>query len=225
MESLDYWRLCHEVSIMEAALLIVGEDPVDWIGRVESLDIKERPTGYDASKAAIISAIMDNALEARVTHTARTGKFGKQAEDEIMEFSQFDGLVFVKQFPDIELSKVKVASLRSWLTSKGVKTGFFFPNERTANPDYLSPSNPYYAPKLAAAVDAWVHVTSNPVLLKGKKPKQALEKWLREHAAKYGLTKEGGSPNEQGIEDAAKVANWNPKGGAASTPSADPATN
>jgi hypothetical protein len=32
-------------------------------------------------------------------------------------------------------------------------------------------------------------------------------KWLREHAADFGLTDEDGKPNETGIEEAAKVAN------------------
>ncbi|MND07504.1 hypothetical protein D3C83_295210 [compost metagenome] len=53
----------------------------------------------------------------------------------------------------------------------------------------------------------------------GKSPKQALEKWLREHALEFGLTTEDGSPNGTGIEEAAKVANWQPGGGAPKTPS------
>ena len=52
----------------------------------------------------------------------------------------------------------------------------------------------------------------------GKHPKQALDKWLREHAAEFGLTDDEGKLNEQGIEDAAKVANWQPGGGAPKTP-------
>lgn len=55
--------------------------------------------------------------------------------------------------------------------------------------------------------------------LKGKSPKQALSKWLREHAAEFGLSDEEGKPNETGIEEAAKVANWQPGGGAPKTPS------
>ncbi len=37
-------------------------------------------------------------------------------------------------------------------------------------------------------------------------------------ASEYGLTKEDGSPNEQGIDEVAKVANWKPGGGVAKTP-------
>lgn len=82
-------------------------------------------------------------------------------------------------------------------------------------PDYLDPMNPRYAPKLAAAVRAWQAVTDP----NGKHPKQALAKWLREHATEFGLADDKGKPNEDGIEQVAKVANWKPGGGAPKTPS------
>jgi hypothetical protein len=52
----------------------------------------------------------------------------------------------------------------------------------------------------------------------GRSPKQTLVKWLREHAALYKLSDEEGNPNETGIEECAKVANWQDKGGAPKTP-------
>jgi hypothetical protein len=80
--------------------------------------------------------------------------------------------------------------------------------------DYLNPKHPRYAPKLAAAVRAWQAVTEP----NGKHPKQALSKWLRDHAKEYGLVDDKGKPTETGIEEAAKVANWQPGGGAPKTP-------
>ena len=97
-----------------------------------------------------------------------------------------------------------------------IKTGFFFPEKAVAQ-DYLDPKHPRYAPKLAAAVFAWL-ATGNEAAVKGKSPKQALMKWLREHATEFGLTDDDGKPNETGIEEAAKVANWKPEGGAPKTP-------
>jgi hypothetical protein len=35
---------------------------------------------------------------------------------------------------------------------------------------------------------------------------------LRLHANEFGLTKEDGNPNEQGIQEVAKIANWDTKG-------------
>ena len=43
-------------------------------------------------------------------------------------------------------------------------------------------------------------------------------KWLRENGADFGLSDEEGKPNELGIEECAKVANWQPGGGAPKTP-------
>ena len=57
---------------------------------------------------------------------------------------------------------------------------------------------------------------------KGKTPKQALLKWLREHAAEYDLTDDEGNPQEKVIEELGKVANWKPEGGASSTPTSPP---
>ncbi|MBK7252200.1 MAG: hypothetical protein IPI06_15410 [Gammaproteobacteria bacterium] len=94
-----------------------------------------------------------------------------------------------------------------------LRTGFFFPTDSGA-PDYLDPNNERYAPKLAAAVRAWQSVTDGG----GKSPKQALMRWLNEHSAEFGLSDDDGRPNEQGIEECAKVANWQRGGGAPKTP-------
>jgi len=85
-------------------------------------------------------------------------------------------------------------------------------------PDYLSSLAPNYSPKLAAAVEAWKAVSAAPELRHGKSVKQAIVIWLRQHANEFGLSKEDGSPNEQGIEEVAKIANWDTKGGAPKTP-------
>ena len=97
---------------------------------------------------------------------------------------------------------------KQWLPQR-----IFFPADAGA-PDYLDPNNPRYAPKLAAAVRAWQAVTDP-----GKKsPNQALEKWIREHAADFRLTDESGNPVTQAVEDCSKVANWQLGGGAPKTP-------
>jgi hypothetical protein len=117
---------------------------------------------------------------------------------------------------DLSESTVKVESLRSWLADRGFRTGFFFPNATDA-PGYLDPKHPRYAPKLAAAVHAWL-ATDDESAIRGKSPKMALVRWLREHAAQFGLADENGKPSETAVEEAAKVANWRPGGGAPKTP-------
>ena len=101
------------------------------------------------------------------------------------------------------------------MTNRGFRTGFFFPSSL---PDYLDQENEHYSPKLAASISVWEAVTSDPALMRGTSAKQAMMKWLRRNADKFGLTKEDGNPNEQGIEEIAKIANWDAKGGAPKTP-------
>lgn len=83
-----------------------------------------------------------------------------------------------------------------------------------ARPQYLDSTHPRYSPKLAAAVAAWLAVEDG----NGRHPKQAIEKYLREHARELGLLKKNGLINEEGIADCAKVANWKTSGGAPKTP-------
>lgn len=197
---LDYWRLCDELNVYEAALLIVGKSPGE-MPYVEQWNIDKRPKGYEAAKTAIKNAL-------------RGGRIKGTVESEFT--SDFNGNP-VPTPGSVSLdSRVEVASLKVWLESRGFRRGFFFP-ERADTPDYLDPRNSRYAPKLAAAVRAWQAVT-DPV---GKHPKQALAKWLRENAVEFGLTDEDGKPNETGIEEAAKVANWQPGGGAPKTPTGE----
>ena len=199
MESLDYWRLCDELSIVQAALLLVGCDPSGENGDGETRKMRDRPHGYDAAKTAISNAFLGGAIKGTVI----------PIYDYDINGTQFA----IENSIDIAESRVDVESLRLWLEARGVRTGFFFPTAIDA-PDYLDPKHPRYAPKLAAAVRAWQAVTDAG----GKHPKQALAKWVREHASEFGLVDEEGRPNETGIEDVAKVANWQPGGGAPKTP-------
>ena len=115
---------------------------------------------------------------------------------------------------DFKSIPVRTDELRKWLSRRGITTGFFFPNGVDA-PDYLDPTNSRYAPKLAAAVRAWQAVT-HP----GKKsPKQALDKWLREHAVEFDMVDDDGNPINLAVEECSKIANWQPGGGANRTPS------
>ncbi|MBM3394478.1 MAG: hypothetical protein FJY37_07590 [Betaproteobacteria bacterium] len=200
MESLDYWRLCDELSIIQAALLLVESDPNGENGYAEDWAMHLRPHGYEAAKTAITNAFRRGAIKGRLIPNYEYDINGNQC-------GAIDDSINLVE------SRVEVESLRQWLETRGIRTGFFFPTATNA-PDYLNPKNPRYAPKLAAAVRAWQSVIDAG----GKHPKQALAKWLREHAAEFGMTDDEGKPNETGIEEAAKVANWQPGGGAPKTP-------
>lgn len=197
-DDMDYWRLCDELNIYEAALLTTGHSPGNF-PYVENWETHKRPSGYEAAKTAITNALRGGRVKGTI---------------ELATHNDINGHPY--PIPDsVALSsRVQVESLKAWLTDRGFRQGFFFA-EQVETPDYLDPGNSRYAPKLAAALRAWQAVT-DPA---GKHPKQALAKWLREHAAEFGLTDDEGKPNETGIEEAAKVANWQPGGGAPRTPS------
>ena len=203
MEGLDYWRLCDELSVIQAALLIAGCDPSNRADYIEGWAPENRPLGYEAAKTALSNALRRGAI---------TGRLIPLYEHDI----NGNACGAIEESIDLSSSRIEVESLRVWLAGRGLKTGFFFPEESDFG-DYLDPGHPRYAPKLAAAVLAW-RATENESAISGKSPKQALMKWLREHAADFGLTDEEGKPNETGIEEAAKVANWQPTGGAPKTP-------
>lgn len=88
---------------------------------------------------------------------------------------------------------------------------------KTAKPKvaaYLDPAHPRFSAKLAAAVRAWEAVSES----NGKSIKAELESWLLQHASELGLVKSSGEINQLGIEEVAKVANWQVTGGAPKTP-------
>ena len=67
------------------------------------------------------------------------------------------------------------ADIAAWLSTRGVRTGHFFPSGTDDSvAGLLDPKHPRYAPKLAAAVSAWQAVSDS-----GRQhPKQAIEEWL-----------------------------------------------
>jgi hypothetical protein len=203
LSSLDYWRLCDELNVIQAALLVAGHDPSSDVQYVEEWDAHERPEGYQAVKAALSRALMSGTLK---------GILCEQEERDI----NGNHIGFTDGTIDINRSIVDVAELKIWLSKRGLNSGFFFP-EPVAKADFLDPAHPRFSAKLAAAANAWLQM-DNGGLIKGKTVKQSLEKWLRLNAPDYGLCDEDGKPNEKGIDECAKVANWQQKGGAPKTP-------
>jgi hypothetical protein len=136
MESLDYWRLCDELNVIQAALLVVGSDPSTDAKYVEGNQVESRPPGYEAAKTAIANALKRGAIVGESQPLFEYDINGNTCGEVVGSI-------------DLEKSLIEVASLRSWLAARGLKSGFFFP-EAGSNPDYLDPRHPHYAPKLAA---------------------------------------------------------------------------
>ena len=204
LSSLDFWRLCDQLNIIQASLLVSGHDPSSDQKYVEGWDAEKRPLGYEAVKAALSAALISDSIK------------GKLRELEDYD-SNGNCIGFQEDTIDLEKSVIGVADLKTWLAERGMNSGFFFPKTNN-DAEFLDPNHPRYSHKLAATISAW-RAMDNGGMLKGKTPKQSLEKWLRLNADRFGLSDDDGKPNEKGIEECAKVGNWQQKGGAPKTPS------
>jgi hypothetical protein len=194
---IKFWKSCGQYSVVQAALLIVGCDPDKFGVQLEEPKLESLPKGYIAVRTALCNAIVSDRLHAIV----RAEWYDKDLDLRTLDPTR---------------TLIEACELNDFVKSNNIECKFF---ERGVSPyqELLSPDSRFYPPKLLAAMAAWREVTADPKLLKGKSPKAALEAWLTLHAAEHGLLKEDGRPNRQAIEDIAKVANWQAKGGAPST--------
>lgn len=198
MEKLEYWKLCTEFTVVQAALIVCGIAPEDMQWQVERLNESECPHGYVAIRTALKHALESGRIKA--------AKSSYWCDDEGNESHSID----------IQSTTISVEEIDRFLRSSGMLCEFFdrsdlqFPAAASAQSTMPA--------KLAAAVKAWSAVANDPARLRGRSPKQALEQWLVENADDLGLHNRDGTINRTGIEEICKVANWKPGGGATPTP-------
>jgi hypothetical protein len=220
-DDFGFWRLCDEFSVVHAALLIIGVRRPEKYENVLGWNEQDRPIGFTPAFTALTNAINSGKITATIRREAYelNGYFTNNDPGWRGVSRKIDGVNYnweVCVHPDWAATTIARDELTKWLGSRGVRPDFFFPDCTPEGPGYLNSANEKYAPKLAAAVSAWLAVANDPAP-SPKTPKQRLEVWLRKNADKYGLTKDDGNPNETGIEEVSKVANWSP-GGPSKTP-------
>lgn len=113
-------------------MLFAGVNPASECGYCEGWQLHERPHGYEAAKSGIADALKRGAIKGEFVPLYDTDINGNPCGD-------IPGTV------DLNVSRVEVDSLREWLSSRGVHTGFFFPMANDV-PDYLDPNNPATPP-------------------------------------------------------------------------------
>jgi hypothetical protein len=112
MESLDYWRLCDELSVHQAALLIAGCDPST---ESDYADAEGNPDGYEAAKTAISNALQRGAINGRFVPLYRY---------------DFDGnCEKIEHSIDISNSRIEVDALRTWLARNSWRMRLFTRNK------------------------------------------------------------------------------------------------
>lgn len=106
MNSMDYWRLADELSVIDAAILITGNDPSDKIevaddtgrfqfdnyGQVVTIQKRDHP-GFDAAFRALRNAVISNRIPANIILRARVPRvFYEEYQGEFHRSSETDPL-------------------------------------------------------------------------------------------------------------------------------------
>ncbi|MBD8555450.1 hypothetical protein IFT84_13140 [Rhizobium sp. CFBP 8762] len=239
MTTEEKWKLSDELSVIDAAILITGNDPEtkheEYVGEGFSREtVMVQTTEYDGFEAvfkALKNAIFSNKLRVSAVfpvvenpdYNSRNGGHLTamlRNSSHLFEMRQLnvwkhDALVYLKGEPDWSQSTIEVEDLKDWLKKRHVFPSMFFPvgnPDIEADPDnFMNPNHPRYSAKLACAVAAWKAVTDAG---KNKTPKQTIEAWVTNNGVRFGLPEVVGAT---ALEEISKVANWQTQGGAVKT--------
>lgn len=230
--SMIMWSLADELSVVNAAILITGNDPsaehevYDHKMRMAFVEqVTNSHKGFDAAFSALRSAILANKLPARVVFSVDVDAARlRAAVRDSRQLSELSGqllsecadAVSLQREPDWKETMIEVEELKRWLQSRNYRPPFFFPTTKTQPEprpkvrDFMDPTHPRYSAKLACAVAAWEAVTQSS---RGKTVKQTISAWVKEYGAKY--DRDGNAKfSNQARYDIATVVNWDTDGGA-----------
>lgn len=229
ISSMEMWKLADELSVVDAAILITGNDPSEeceiYNGQHSELVQRTSYEGFDAAFKALKNAIMGNRLAASLAYEVREGRPGQRGplhmvfrgkgqvlQNRGLNLVDYEGLVLFQGDPDWHKTLVQVPDLKAWLRGKSVFPEFFFPE---GDPDSLTNrDHPRFSGKLACAVAAWYAI---PAAAKNKSVKQTVEAWVTANGVQFGLSTDEGTVPATAIEDIAKVVNWQTGGGVSRT--------
>lgn len=202
----EYWRLCDELTVKQATMLIVGQDPASEIGTdCERWKEHERPPGYEAVKQALISSLKKGRIKGEHTPIMEYDINGN-------ECGERTGTT------DVDRSCLDFDSLVAFLDARNLRPPFFFPpnDKASGEPDYFNRNHPRHSFKLEAAVRVWLAMEDEN-LLRGKTPISAMTEWLETRYKELDLVHgqdnhksnyRAGDRNNGAIETLAKIANW-----------------
>lgn len=203
----DLWLILSEVSVMEAALLIIGIEPQGVTQGLENMPDLSLPRGYLAARGAVVSAIQKGEIPGELVDLTFIDEHGGWETD--------------RTRLDFGRSRVEMMPLRQWLHERGYRDTFLKLEPRGAT-GLRDPSNDRYSSKLAAVVAAWEEFADS--IAKTGTVKQKLEIWLRKNAARFDLLDDEGKPRDTIIRRLAQVANWSTSGGAPKKSAGEPET-
>ncbi|MDX0911861.1 hypothetical protein [Sinorhizobium medicae] len=234
LTSIDYWRLADRLSVVDAAILISGNDPSrshsvhdPTFGEDYSFLVQTTTghRGFEPTFKALKNAILSDRLAAALAFPAAVAsvdfaqsslKVVKLAAADVFRMrglglSQHDEVFVLQSEPDWSRTTIDVGDLKAWLESKHVFPDFFFPKGDPE--DFMNKDHARYSSKLACAVAAWKAITQPAP---SRTVKQTINAWVKENGAKYDRDRNAEFSN-QASDEIATVANWDPGGGAPRT--------
>ena len=195
------WLLAEDLTIRQAALLLLNEDPEHFPQAEYPNQDSPAPDGYQAARQVIASALLAKKIEGSYVWKTKTvytdGEFGSHEEEAVGDVCA-------------DRSTINMDSLRAWLASKNVTVEQFAGLSSTSD-DFLDRYGPTYSPKLAATIAAWRHVRQNPI--NGLSVKQQLANWLKDNSARYWPDGVEPKVTDTFVNEAARIANWDADGG------------
>lgn len=232
LSSMDIWKLSFDYSVIDAAILITGNDPDNYYENREGEMVKSTHyEGYEAALNFIKRAIITNKLNAiisfKIDNTNRNSDYndlkaiistkdaieitdGSRNIFKMINWKSTNFSIWVE--PDWENTLVSKDDIKELLSSQGVYPPFFFPNGDPS--DLSNSSGPRYSPKLDCAVAAW---NSYRDFGRSLSVKEQIRKWVNDNGALYNLINDQGDVPAKTSEDIATIVNWDTKGGAPKT--------
>lgn len=107
MDQLDYWRLCADFTVVQAALIVCGIPPEDMQWNVERTTESQCPAGYVAIRTAL-----SNGLNSGRIKPSKASFFCTDEGDETNHF-------------DVQSTTIAIEEIDRFLKSMGVICDFF----------------------------------------------------------------------------------------------------
>ncbi len=195
------WLLAEELTVRQAAILLLNEDPEQFPWAEYPEQKNHSPIGYSAARQVIVSALLSEKVDGRREWKTET-RYNPDGYEAYQ--GELEGVICADR------STINMDSLRAWLDSKNVTVEQFVGLAGTSE-DFLDREDPAYSPKLAATVAAWRHVKKTKV--NGMSVKQQLMDWLRDNSARYWPDGLDAKVTDTFLKEAARIANWDADGG------------
>ncbi|MEO6299597.1 MAG: hypothetical protein ABIO62_08205 [Paracoccaceae bacterium] len=195
-DPLGVWRICEQLSIVQAGYLAMGIDPRLLTDPRTSKELKGCETLEQLNTLEVIVQALALAVSASPERFAASVKFG-----ELPPF-KFGTM-------NVTGTTVSVPALCKWLDSRGFRPEFFFPTEKYRVLEFLDPNHVHFSDELAFAVKAWraLATSHSPK----KSPKASIRTWIE---ANLSMWDGKNPPSIEAKERIATVLNWEKSGGA-----------